>query len=426
MAKPVFIGIDALTHIADQYSPQIIMGASYFRPEEMDRLHIQVISGLQYKNTATIMARKGGTTRRKVVGTPVENKIGFLKERVLVAKLTWNRYKDNRDNYVETPYQVEGSANFSYPMSEAAFKAITANYGEDLFANLFHGSLANDENGDKGALSLFDGFHTLIAHDVEDGLISKELGNLVECEALTAPASATDFAAWTAFENWQAGWNGSLKNQEKVIVYCSTKTAVILAKAYANVWHGNHGVDYVVINGKKTINFTVPEYPNVEFAPSDIYGEGDRLIATVPNNLQYGVNSEDSRSKITVRMGSDEDNEDVIFQVQSIQGARVLNPLASQFCMSNGSIAEKVVLGDFTRATVIVNSSDTKLGTVTVDGQPNDPTKDYAANTTLTLKATPVGTNKFVRWSNGKTDAQITVVTNGFPAAYTAIFQKNG
>lgn len=424
MATAKFIGIHALTHIADQFAPQIIMGASYFRPEEMDRLHINVISGVQFKNTSVVMARKGGTTRRKVVGKKVDNPIGFLKERVLTAKLTMNRFLDNQDRYVETPYQVEGSSDYSYPMSEAAFKSVTATYGEDLFANLFHGSLAYDEDGPKGALSLFDGFLTCINHDVEDGLISEELKNIAACDAITAPTSSTDTSAWDAFCAWQQKWHGSLKNQPKVIVYCSNNTGVALARAYANVWHGNQGVTYIEMNGKKTYNFTVAEYPNIEFVPSDVYGEGDKLIATIPGNFEYGVNSEDSRSKISVKLGSDTDNLDIAFQVESIQGARLLNPFASAFCMSNGSLTEKVVLGDFTRATYTVTANDKTLGDVQVNGAAPDATKNYVANETLMLKAVPKGSNKFVKWSNGKTDPQITVVTTGFPEAIVAMFSK--
>lgn len=420
MAKPEFIGKNNLTHIADQFAPQIAMGASYFRPEEMTRLGIHVISGVQFKNTKTIMARKGGTTRRKVVGTPVENKIGFLKERPLVAKLTWNRFRDNRDNYVETPYPVEGSSDFSYPLSEVAFLAITATYGEDLFLNLFHGNLQNDENGPKGALSLLDGYHTLVSHDIEDGIISEAMGNLIPCDAISAPVDDKDIAAWLAVEKWIQKWNPSLKSQKEVLIYCDTTRASYIETAYANKWHGNKGVTYV----DGTINFKVTEHPNITFAPSDVYGEGERLMATVKDNLEYGVNTLDSRTKISVREGSDDDAEDIIFQVQSIQGCRILNPLSSSFAVSTAAITDKLLPGDYQKANLVVTSNDEKLGTVQVDGAKNDPTKEYAPNTSVTLKAVKTGTNKFVRWSNGKTEEQITIVTDGYPMALMAIFSK--
>ena len=59
-----FIGKAALQHIADNYSSQIIMGAAHFRPEELDRMGIKITTGLQFKDTITVMNRKGGTTRR--------------------------------------------------------------------------------------------------------------------------------------------------------------------------------------------------------------------------------------------------------------------------------------------------------------------------------------------------------------------------
>ena len=125
---PEFIGREALTHVAEQVGKQIIMGPAYEDPELLDRLGISVISGVQFKKTDHLLVRKGGTTRRKKVGTPVENKIGFLKERTLIAKLTWNRYKDNIDNYVETVFGTDGKPGGDYPMSTVAVEAILKSY----------------------------------------------------------------------------------------------------------------------------------------------------------------------------------------------------------------------------------------------------------------------------------------------------------
>ena len=64
---PEFIGREALTHVAEQVGKQIVMGPAYEDPELLDRLGIQVISGVQYKKTDHLLVRKGGTTRRKKV-----------------------------------------------------------------------------------------------------------------------------------------------------------------------------------------------------------------------------------------------------------------------------------------------------------------------------------------------------------------------
>lgn len=50
---PQFIGKDALTHVAETVGKQIIMGPAYNDPELLDRLGIQVISGVQFKKLTT-------------------------------------------------------------------------------------------------------------------------------------------------------------------------------------------------------------------------------------------------------------------------------------------------------------------------------------------------------------------------------------
>lgn len=416
-----FIGKAALQHIADNFSSQIIMGAAHFRPEELDRMGIKITSGVQFKDTITVMNRKGGTTRRKVVGQTVANTIGYLEERPLVARLTWNRYWDNQDSYIETPYQVPGSAEYSYPMSEIAFKAIMANYGEDVFACLFWGDESYDKDDEQyGRLSLFDGFITYINKDINKGRISTANGNLVHTNAIIAPQSATDFAAWTIFENfWTSKVHPALKTAEKVKVLCSAETGVALANAYANKWHGNTGVQWLD-NG----NFKVQEYRNVEFVPSSFYGIGDRLLVYVDQNLEYGVNSLDSRNKIIVQTEfSDNDALDVAFQVQSVQGVRVINVNPSHFCITDGTLQEGVVFqGDYLKDTFVVGVNIAAGGSVTVDGAAPDNTKEYAANTTLALAATPAAGYEFVQWSDGDKNATRNVVTNGQPAALIAFF----
>jgi hypothetical protein len=62
-------------------------------------------------------------------------------------------------------------------------------------------------------------------------------------------------------------------------------------------------------------------------------------------------------------------------------------------------------------------------GSVTVNGEAPDNTKDYPANTTLTLVATANNNYVFDRWSDGVTTASRTVVTKGMPEALTAIFK---
>lgn len=421
---PEFIGREALTHVAEQVGKQIIMGPAYNDPELLDRLGIQVISGIQFKKTDHLLVRKGGTTRRKKVGTPVENKIGWLKERTLVAKLTWNRYKDNVDNYVETVFGTDGKAGGDYPMSTIAVEAILASYAEDLKSNLFFGDMTLENNPDeeKQKLSLYDGFHTDIQHDIADGIISEANKNLIPCQAISQPANSHDSTPYDRVLEWYTKWDARLRGQKRIILHMDILRGIYIAAGYSNKYHGNVKVQYLNgADGNPNGSYIIPEMPHVEFCPSDAWGVGDRMMATIPNNLQYGVDSESNQSFVKVQFGSDEDAQDVIFQIQSIQGTRLMNPLPSAFVMNNGSIRENVINGDYTNQKLIVTADNT-MGAVKVNGQAYTTPAEFAPNSIITLKAEPKAGYRFVSWSNGKTDAEITITATGMPMAVTAIF----
>lgn len=422
-----FIGIAALQEIATQYAPEIAMGGAYYRPDVFDRMRIKVISGLQFRSIKHVMNRKGHTTERKVVGKPVNNSVGYLEEREMVCHLAWNHYTDNKDNYIEKAIvAVDGSATFSYPLSEVAFNAVMTNYGEDLFDCLWHGddSIADDKTLPNWYLRLYTGFIPYLNEDIALGRVSKERGNLVSIGTIDRPADPTDAGAYDEFCKFRDQWSQNLKNAPEVMVYCSDITGANIAKGYAN---SNANQDRVIrlkdADGKLTGNYMFPEWNNIIVAPESSFGIGEKLIATTPENFEYGVDSLDSRTKISVREGSDNDHDDISFQVQSVQGTRVLNVNPSHFCMTDAPLAPVKGAGDYTKDTYSVVSSDSAFGTVTVNGAAPDNTKGYAPNTTLELVATATAEGEFVRWSNGQTAATITVVTKGQPEGVVAIFK---
>ena len=138
-----FIGVDALTHVANQVSKEILMGPGYTDAAEMDRLGIKIVSGVQFKRTVHVLLRKGGTTRRKDVHAKLNSELGFLKERTLTARLAWDHYTDSIDKYCETVFGVDGQGQ--YPLSNEAVTAILANYADNLTACLWNGDMSLDD-----------------------------------------------------------------------------------------------------------------------------------------------------------------------------------------------------------------------------------------------------------------------------------------
>lgn len=423
-----FIGIDALQHVAEQVSKEILMGPGYTDAAEMDRLGIDVVSGIQFKRTFHILLRKGGTTRRKDVHTKVDSEVGFLKERTLTVKLAWDHFTDNIDKYCETVFGTD--AQGQYPLSTEAATAVLTNYADNLTACLWNGDIDLDDGTDgktasEQALALYDGFHTCIKHDIEDGIISEANGNLIPCDAITAPADTDDTTPYDNFVAWQRKWDARLR-KANTRVYMSEVTAYNIAAGYANKFHGNFKVEY-----EQGGNFKLPGLSRVTICPVADFGEGDRMYATIDKNFAYGVDTLNNQTYVGVKVGTDDDMRDIQFQIQSIQGAGIKNPFKYAFAMSDGSLAStEYVAGDYDNTNLVVTIAGTDGqkpdGTVKVNNNAYTKPVETAVNQVITLEAFDGATSKFVNWSNGKTEKKIQLTATGMNMGITAFFKKNG
>lgn len=430
MAKlPVnFIGIDALQHVAEQVSKEIKMGPGYTDPEEMDRLGIDIVSGIQFQRTFHIFLRKGGTTRRKDVHSEVTSQSGFLTERTLTVRLAWDRFEDNIDRYVETVFGTD--AQGQYPLSTAATEAILKDYADNLTACLWNGDIDLDKGGDSvpahdQALALYDGFHTCIKHDIEDGIISEANGNLIPCGAITAPVDTDDTTPYDNFIEWHRKWDARLRKQN-TRVYMSEVTAFNIASGYANKYHGNFKVEY-----EQGGNFKLPGLSKVTLCPIADFGEGDRMYATVDKNFVYGCDTLSNQNFIGVELGGGNDMRRVVFQIQSLQGAGLRMPYRHSFTMSDGSLAStEYIAGDYDNTNLVVTVAATDGGQC--DGKVKVNDTEYkkpvetSVNQVITLEAVDGTTYKFENWSNGRKDKKIQLTATGMNMGITAFFKKNG
>lgn len=422
-----FIGTEALEHVAEQVSKEIFMGPGYTDAEEMDRLGIDILTGIQYKRTFHQFIRQGGTTRRKDVHSKVQSKAGFLKERTLVAKLAWDHFEGNADDFCETVFGVDAQGQF--PLSTTATEAILKNYADNLTACLWYGDIELD-NGDEDvpaqdqALALYDGFHTCIKHDLESGMISEANGNLIPCGAINAPVDNNDSTPYDTFVEWHLKWDARLRKQN-TLVYMSELTAQYIAAGYANKFHGNFKVDY-----NQGDNFKLPGLSRVTICPIADFGEGDRMYVTVPKNFVYGVDTLSNQTYVGVRVGSDTDLRSVQFQIQSIQGSGVRSVMKSEFAMSDGSLAPaEYVAGDYTNTNLVVTVVEGEGATgnkVNVNNVAYTEPIPTAINDVITLEAKPADGCKFVNWSNGSKEAKIQLTATGMNMGLVAFFEKKG
>ena len=114
----------------------------------------------------------------------------------------------------------------------------------------------------------------------------------------------------------------------------------------------------------------------------------------------------------------------MVFQIQSPFGVGIKDPTARAFVTNGGTADPVFISGDYQKDGVFAVSNDTNLGTVTIkNGNTVVPSgTEVAKGTTLTLTATPKTGKVFKKWSDGKTDATISVVASGDPQAFMAFF----
>lgn len=427
MATPKdFIGISALKEVANQVFKSVVQGPAFANPEEMTRLGIKTVSGIQYKRTLNVFIRKGGTTRRKDMNPTMDGTIGFLKERVLTAKLSWFKGRDNIDRYCETVIGVNSQA--AYPLSTVAVEAVLRTFADDRYNNLWWGDIDNDVEGasdEQKAMGLYDGFLTCIKHDIEDGIISEANRNLIHCEAISAPANATDSSAYKNFRDAYMSLDPRLRRQ-KVYAYMTPETAINIADGYALQSYGTHKLN--VVDGG---NYVIPELPKLTLAPVEGMGVGDRIIFSVEGNLIYAVDTDGEQTGVDVALGSDNDLRDIVFQCQAISGAMVVSTLAHSFAITDGSLQSTDFLsGDYTNSNLVVTIAHSDADTGKIDAKVKVNGAEYKTpvettpNQIVTVVAEDSATYKFVSWNTGSTEKTLQLTATGMNMGLTAFFKK--
>lgn len=419
----VFIGTKNLEEVATKVGSQVILGPAYTNPRLFERLGVKVLTGVKFKAVDYLLVGKGGTARRKDVHPTLNTSAGYLKERKMIAKLVWDHFTMNVDDFVETPFSQGANGPVSFPLSEAALEKKLNGFALQLDANTFWGDTSKDENGDASdadaAMALFDGFNVLVAHEIEAGAISEKMGNLVKCKAITRPADNNDTAAFDNAYEWYLKLSPALrKNPAGFKIWVSTLVGSYIAQAYANRSHGTIKVNY-----NEDGDFSVPEMPRVTFVVTDEYGVGDRLTATIADNFVYGVDTENDKTFVSTKVGTDADHRAVTFQIQAIQGTRLDNPLKEAFAISDGSLVSDAYLGEYIKEDLTIGFNAT-AGSVEVDGAAYSEPIELEFNKVYTLEAKAQTGYKFDHWSNGAKDAKISIVSKGEPIELVATFKK--
>lgn len=400
--------------ITKKLAPDIIMSPVLNNMDVFKKLYINVIEDVEFEQSQFVLRRKGGTARRYKQGSTLSSKVGYMEESVLRTEKIWDRYFENLTNFREKePFSTLG-ANQTYnaPVSEFLLRRIAEAFALNVLSNSFFGKMSL---GIDSGMGMYDGYWTKIDQLINSQRISKSAGNLVDMTPINGGPETEKGENYDSFVEWVDGWHPSLRNAEHVVVYMSPKTKRLIVESYMAKFTGFQK------ESNAESSFRLFGMDNIELVSHAIIGDGNRMFATVPHNLEFGLDKENDWNKVMLSHDPNDMN-NLIFQVQSNAGVRILDISASKFCVNNGSIQQIEQLnGDYQKDTLTVTSNNEEMGKVEVS-----PSKDeYTEGETVTLTATAEEGHHFVKWSDGATLSPRSLVYSGYPTTLQAIFEKD-
>lgn len=404
------LSLEEVQHLTDVLAPDIITSPVLLNADIFAELGIKVLTGVEYRNSIMVFNRKGGTARAYKAGNRINSSLGYMEERKLEVHLSWNRYPDNIQNYREKePFSVLGTnGTYEAPNSEFAIREIGKAYSEDVMSNLFFGNRAL---GDDNALGLYDGFNTLINVEMNAGKIAAANYNYKEIDPIVEQTAGDEAENFRIFQDFYSAWHPRLKAAPLVLVLCSPETKILIVDGYLQKYTGMQSPDAA------TDSFRFLGMPNVKLVANPIVGKGGRMIATVPNNLEFGCDTLNDWNKVFVQRNYEDANE-IVYQVQSAQGCRIRQITGDKLCVSSGTNTPLDALnGDYQNDSISLKFDSEVFTSVT-----KSPDKtNYAAGETVTLTATPKEGKVFKKWSDNVTINPRTIVTEGMPITLEAI-----
>lgn len=405
---------DNVRTLTNILAPDIVESPVLDNMAVFQKLEIKVIEDTEYERTQIIFRRKGGEARRYKQGSTLKSKLGFMDESKLVVTTIWARYYENLQNFREKePFSILGSnQTYNAPVSEFILRQIGKQFAGDVLMNLFFGK---ESYGEEHPLGLYDGYWTKVDEMINNQKISKTAGNLVDMTPINPGPETEKGENYDSFVEWVEGWHPNLRNAERVVVYMSPQQKRLIIESYMSKFSGFQKES----NGNDS--FRLFGMDNIELKAHAIIGKGNRMIATIPGNLEFAMDKENDWN--TVHMGHDQDDMNVlIFQVQSNAGTRILDIAASKFCVNNGTIEQIEQLnGDYQKNTLTITSNDESMGKVTVSPQRDE----YTEGETITLTPQAESGHHFVKWSDGFTNNPRSLVYSGYPTNLQALFEKD-
>lgn len=387
--------------------------------DRLNKLGISVLTDLEYQDTYYKGLVRGGNTfaynPMADITAQKMGKLASLKQRDMVPQIAKALIPDNLLAYRDKVPLGEGGrvdlATLTY--TNDRIDLVKKSFVGDIVRNVFVG-VRNEAIQD--GYHIYDGLFAEIDKYIAKGEIAIALKNMVAMPEITD--SMDDLTVYKIMHAWRTKWNNNFQEHLEegglgVHWYLTKSIYDRFVEGYKVQYH-HQNLEDVHKPGYKFIG-----WDGITFHPTALMGEGSRMFVTIPDNLDFGLNTKSTEAGVAVT-GETLDPTKIYYHIMSCIGTRVRYIEPSCFICNDQVNTIITGLGvDYEKATVFISSNDEELGTVSAD----KPTDDVVEKTVITLTATPTDKGQFKMWQDGATVNPRTISAPGTPIAYQAIFE---
>jgi len=307
---------------------------------------INLLPGIQNKDVITDFQRKGGIL--KPYSTSVNlttSDVGKANEMTLQVEKAYANVKDNIQNYktisVGPDVLLGKNQSKKHPWEMVMLTSIVRTFGEDILDALFPATRNTAVQTPQGA---FDGFDTLIDAFVAALKISVAVKNLKNTfdagyTAFVPPANESDTEV---FDRLLKFWRDADPQLRKANSHMSMPydIADMYDDAYFNKFRSKpttdeYGRPFLYGSGGKC-----------KIIRSSIMGTGQRIMLSVPGNLDLGMDTISDSTFVQVRY-IDQDPNIVQFWIQGDYGTRIRSIHPKLFQINEGTPVANALSGDY-------------------------------------------------------------------------------
>lgn len=327
------ITISGLSREAKNYQPGLRTLPYFMMKELLTKWGIRL---LEVDNEDIIISflRKAGLWKPYAPGTIDYNaQIGKIEESKLTLEMSYAAVREHIENYaakkVLNDVSLAGSgylAKKKHPLEGLITAQMVVSTTEDLIPAMW---FAERDLTDKTPMGLFDGFHTKISDKITATEIAAGNGNLIATGAILNPATAgNETKAIGQFIDFVRTLSGFLR--QNAYIYMSQATFSKILDSLDNKWVNKdvQVADVLAYANAKTGS-------NIRAIHTDeALGTGDRIIATVPGNMDFGMNTFTDKDFVQIRDIYEDPNELQLW-IQAKFGTRIISTHKKVFAVND-------------------------------------------------------------------------------------------